>query len=247
VKELAKLAVSAIRKDLMMQAPTTLPPPAPGPGPDLPAPPGVVASTQLPPGGSPRALYQALRAKREVLGDYMGRLLNRRNTVTERLSQPNIGGAERTALEQHLQELNARIIAMEKQIAAADAEVAGAAGIPGAAVPETRDRPGGLPDEVPIIGSVFGGIALVIVAIAYARRLWKGATKIVTQIPAALEARFTRFEQSLDAVAIEIERVSEGQRFLTKVLTEQGPRALGAGPAEPVEVRAGVAEPVRRT
>jgi hypothetical protein len=230
-----------------MQAPTTLPPPPPGQGPDIPPPPGVVASTQLPPGGSPRAMYQALRAKREVLGEYMSRLLNRRNGVTERLSQSNVGTAERTALEQHLQELNARIIAMEKQIAAADAEVAAAAGIPGAAVPETRDRPGGLPEEVPVIGSVFGGVALVIVASAYARRLWKSATKVVTQIPAAFEARFTRFEQSLDAVAIEIERVSEGQRFLTKVLTEQNPRALGAGPAQPIEVRAGAAEPVRRS
>jgi hypothetical protein len=207
----------------------------------------MVGSTQQP-AGAPREIYQALRAKREVLGEYMSRLLNRRSNVTERLSQPNIGTAERTALEQHLQELNARIIAMEKQIAGADAEVAQAAGIPGAAVPARQDGAGsGVPEAAPVIASVFFGIALVIVATAWARRLWKGATKVVTQFPAAFEARFTRFEQSLEAIAIEIERVSEGQRFLTKVLTEQRPPALGAGPAEPVEVRAGVAEPVRRT
>jgi hypothetical protein len=206
----------------------------------------VIATTQQP-AGAPREVYQALRAKREVLGDYMSRLLNRRNGIAERLNSPNVTSAEKTALEQHLQELNARIITMEKQLAAADAEVAAAAGIPGAAGPDRRDAGGGPPEAAPVIASVFFGIAVVIVAIAYARRLWKGATKVVAQIPAALEARLTRFEHSLDAVAIEIERVSEGQRFLTKVLAEQAPRALGAGPAEPVEIRAGVAEPVRRT
>ena len=229
-----------------MQAPTVEVSPAPAPQPALPASQPVTISTrQL--GGSPRAVFEALRAKREVLGDQMSRLLNRRNNVAERLNNPNVGSAEKVALEQHMRELNERIVDMEKQLHAADAEVAAAAGVPGAAVPESRDAGNsGPPKEMLIIGTVFSGIALVIVAFAYARRLWKGATKVVTQIPAAFEARLTRFEQSLDAVAIEIERVSEGQRFLTKVLADPTARALGAGPAQPVEIRAGVAEPVRR-
>jgi hypothetical protein len=207
----------------------------------------VITTQQL--GGSPRAVYQALRAKREVLGDQMSRLLNRRNTVSERLNSPNVGPAEKVALEQHIQELNTRIIDMEKRLHESDAEVAAAAGVPGAMTSESRGggANAGPPEEMLIIGTVFSGIALVIVAFAYARRLWKGATKVVSQIPAAFEARLTRFEQSLDAVAIEIERVSEGQRFLTKVLAEESPRALGAGPAQPVETRAGVAEPIRRS
>jgi hypothetical protein len=206
----------------------------------------VTGSTQQP-GNSPRAVYEALRTKREVLGEYMSRLLNRRDNVSERLNSPNLTPAEKAALEQHLAELNARIIDMEKQLHTADSEVAAAAGVPGSTVPESRGgATGGPPEEMLIVGTVFAGIALVIVALAYARRLWKSATKVVTQIPAAFEARFTRLEQAVDAVAIEIERVSEGQRFLTKVFTEQNPRALGAGPAQPVEIQAGVAEPVRR-
>jgi hypothetical protein len=223
-----------------MQAPTAGPSPAPAPRPAQPASPVTVSV------GSPRAVYQGLRAKREVLGDQMSRLLNRRNNVAERLNNPNVGPAEKAALEQHIGELNERIVDMEKQLHASDAEVAAAAGVPGAAVPESRGGgTGGPPEEMLIIGTVFSGIALVIIALAYARRLWKGATKVVAQIPAAFEARLTRFEQSLDAVAIEIERVSEGQRFLTKVLADPSARALGAGPAQPVEIR-GVAEPVRR-
>jgi hypothetical protein len=229
-----------------MQARTVEPSPAPAIEP-VPQAPHPVAVQIEQPGGSPRAVYQALRAKRGVLSEYMSRLLNRRENVSERLNQPNISPAEKVALEQHLQELNGRIIDMEKQLHTSDAEVAAAAGVPGAAVPESRDvGRGGPPVEMLIIGTVFAGIALVIVAVAYARRLWRGATNVVAQIPAAFEARFARLEQSLDVVAVEMERVSEGQRFLTKVLTEQTPRALGVGPAEPIEIRAGVAEPVRR-
>jgi hypothetical protein len=196
--------------------------------------------------GSPREVYQAVQAKREVLGEYMNRLLNRRNNVAERLTNPRIENAEKEALEEHLKELNTRIIDMEKQLHKSDAEVAAAAGIPGATGREPRPDNGGPPEEMLIVGTVFSGIALVIISVAYARRLWKGTTKAVSQVPAALEARLTRFEQSIDAVAIEIERVSEGQRFLTKVLSDENPRAIGAGAAQPVETRAGVADPIRQ-
>lgn len=43
-----------------------------------------------------------------------------------------------------------------------------------------------------------------------------------------VEARLARIEQSIEAVALEIERISEGQRFTTKLLSEShregGPR-----------------------
>ena len=219
--------------------------PGPPPAPDFPGPPPAPATIQHA-GGSPRVVFQAVQAKREVLGEYMSRLLNRRNNVAERLNNPNITPAEKAALEEHLRELNNRIIGMEKQLEQADAEVAAAAGVPGSTVPESGGMRNGPPEEMLIIGTVFSGIALVIVAFAYARRLWKGATQVVSQIPAAFEARLTRFEQSIDAMAIEIERVSEGQRFLTKVLAEDSQRALGAGPAQPIDVSSKVAEPVRR-
>jgi hypothetical protein len=227
----------------MQQGTTIQPPPPPPPLTELGAPQMPVRISQP---GSPREVYQAVQAKREVLGEYMNRLLNRRNNVAERLTNPRIEDAEKDALEEHLKELNTRIIDMEKQLHKSDAEVAAAAGIPGATASEPRPIRNGPPDGVAIIGTIFGGIAMVILAVAFARRLWKGTTKVVSQIPGALEARLTRFEQSIDAVAIEIERVSEGQRFLTKVLSEQNPRAIGAGPAQPIETRAGVADPVRR-
>jgi hypothetical protein len=39
-------------------------------------------------------------------------------------------------------------------------------------------------------------------------------------VPQVTEARLARIEQAVDAIALEIERISEGQRFTTKLLSE---------------------------
>lgn len=212
-------------------------PPAPPAPPPLPTqvPVDVMVDGAPLAGASPALAYRAAKEKREVLGEYMSRLLNRRENIMGELRSPNITPAERTALENHLTEVNGSIIAMEKQMATADQEVASAAAVPGSTIQPPRERQEGPPEEAIVVGSAFMGICSVIIAIAWARRIWRGGGKVVAQIPTAFENRFTRLEQSLDAVAIEIERVSEGQRFLTRVFGDQNPRPLGAGAMQPVE------------
>src|SRR3981081_625323 len=39
--------------------------------------------------------------------------------------------------------------------------------------------------------------------------------------PAPSEARLARIEQAVEAIALEVERISEGQRFTTRLLSEQ--------------------------
>ena len=48
--------------------------------------------------------------------------------------------------------------------------------------------------------------------------------------------RLDRIEQAIEAMAVEAERISEGQRFVTKLLSERAkePAGLGAGPASGV-------------
>ncbi len=55
------------------------------------------------------------------------------------------------------------------------------------------------------------------IARAYARRLDRGAGKLPTEVAARLE----RMEQAIDSIAVEVERISEGQRFTTKLLSER--------------------------
>ena len=40
---------------------------------------------------------------------------------------------------------------------------------------------------------------------------------------AQLDERLARIEQAIDAMAVEMERVSEGQRFTTKLLSDRAP------------------------
>ena len=42
-----------------------------------------------------------------------------------------------------------------------------------------------------------------------------------SQLPPDLSERLGRMEQGIDAIAIEVERVSEAQRFVTKILAER--------------------------
>jgi hypothetical protein len=39
-------------------------------------------------------------------------------------------------------------------------------------------------------------------------------------VPVEVASRLERIEQALEAVAIEVERISEGQRFTTRLLSE---------------------------
>lgn len=48
-------------------------------------------------------------------------------------------------------------------------------------------------------------------------------------ITSGADARFARLEQAVDAIALEVERISEGQRFTTKLLSEQARRTEKAG------------------
>jgi hypothetical protein len=52
------------------------------------------------------------------------------------------------------------------------------------------------------------------------------------------DARLERLEQAVESIAIEIERVSEGQRYVTKLMSEKAQPMLGeAGVAVPAQAR----------
>jgi ribonuclease D len=50
------------------------------------------------------------------------------------------------------------------------------------------------------------------------------------QVPSEVMSRLERIEQAVDAIAVEVERISEGQRFTTKLLSETRGNALPAPP-----------------
>lgn len=68
-----------------------------------------------------------------------------------------------------------------------------------------------------VIGSV---IVLLPIARAFAKRIDRASEK---QVPGHVDARLERMEQAIDAIAEQVERVAEGQRFTTKLLSERAP------------------------
>ena len=98
-----------------------------------------------------------------------------------------------------------------------------------------RDQ--GPPEEVFVLSGMFLVIVLLPLSIAFARRIWRRGAAAVSAIPKEFSDRFGRLEEAVDAIAVEVERVGEGQRYVTRMLTEGGARALGAGPAEHINVR----------
>ena len=72
---------------------------------------------------------------------------------------------------------------------------------------------------IPIVAIVVGGAVAIFapLARAHARQLDKQGAGMTPEIGTRLE----RMEQSIEAIALEIERISEGQRFTTKLLADR--------------------------
>jgi hypothetical protein len=153
--------------------------------------------------------------------------------------EPSSGrGADKAGLEKRVGTIDARIEALDKQIAQADAQVASAAAIPGAIVerpPEPRQGP---PEEVFVLSGMFIVIVFFPLSVALARRIWKRSTAAVAALPHDIIERFTQIDQAVESIAVEVERIGEGQRFITRVLSEQGRPALAEPASRGVEVRA---------
>lgn len=87
------------------------------------------------------------------------------------------------------------------------------------------------PGEVLIAFGAFTAIAFSVKAIATAAvRYQETKLKYSGQPSVSLsDARIERMEQAIDAIAIEIERISENQRFTTRLLAKREDRAISRG------------------
>lgn len=81
-----------------------------------------------------------------------------------------------------------------------------------------------IPVEVVIVPFVFSIPGIVIMTkMWFSHREKMAGLKGGRQLPAITDARFERLEQAVESIAIEMERVSEGQRFVTKLLSDRAP------------------------
>ena len=167
-----------------------------------------------------RAQLSALRSQRSELSNQLINVAERRHELSEELKTAP-AGPSRTGLEERIAVLDKRIIQIESDIAATGRQVS-AAPLEISSQGMAGD-PADVPENVAIISVSFIGLILFPLAMVLARNLWKrGSIKKTAPLQLAGDAgqRLERLEQGMDAIAIEIERVAEGQRFVTRLLSE---------------------------
>lgn len=191
--------------------------------------PGQVVITTPGAAGGASAIYRGFRAQREELANQQENLQDTRGELMRELEQLPQNAPGRAGIEARIAGIDARIAAMDKQIADADAQVAKAAAIPGAIVEPPRIVRSGPPEEMYIVGMVFTFLCAIPIVVAWSRRLWKRGSVAIAPFPKEIAERLGRLEQSADSTALEVERIGEGQRFLTRLFTEgEMARALNA-------------------
>ena len=206
-----------------MPTPTTIQQsPAPAP---VPAAPAVAGTPQ--PAARPftRTEVAALRARREELSDQLQSAAGRRSQLAEELKNADDGARE--GLQQRIAVLDGRIVQLERDIAETGQQLTSApAGLVAVSSSPFGGYRGLSPDQITGISVVFVVLVMFPIAIALARLLWKRATTHAPPpLPGETSQRLERLEHAMDSVAVEMERVSEAQRFMTRILTEGKPES----------------------
>jgi hypothetical protein len=170
------------------------------------------------------------------LGSQLTNVQERRAELAQEYERST--GVNRAGIEQRLVILDKRILQLESELSQTGFEVAGARAQ--IVVPDVRQRFDMNPGQVTGLSIVFTIFVLGPLSLAAARNLWRRASHPALP-PGWSESsqRLERLEQAVDTIAIEIERVSESQRFMTRLMTKQagidsdGDRGPGAGQGNP--------------
>jgi hypothetical protein len=194
-----------------------------------------------------RVQIRELQARRSEISSQISNITDRRDEIAKQLRDA-APGADRAGLEARLATLDKRIVDLENDLNVTGKQLASAKGDAAAYV--VQSSRGGSDNslssnQVTGLGVVFMIAVLLPMTITFGIRMLRRGRPVGGAAPMSpeLSQRFERIEQGIEAVAIEVERISEGQRFVTKVLGERGAPALGPGPAESIPV-AGAAERV---
>ena len=185
-----------------------------------------VAPSAAPPQSEVALQLQALQHQQAISIDKLVNLTSERAAVAREVQ--NSAGEQQRIYVKSLADLDNAIANTQAAVAQTREQISALQGVrvvspvaaPIALVPPTP-RMFGLSRE-----EFGGGAALVLllpIALAAAWRVWRGGRRTTTAIEGDDVTRFSRLEQAVDAIAIEVERISESQRFSAKLLAERKP------------------------
>jgi uncharacterized protein YhaN len=163
----------------------------------------------------------ALARRSSRLSDQLSSAQDRRDDVARELENASTS-TNRSGLEDRLRFLDERILSLEKEVGeTSQARASLEANYSATAVAETGGK-----SSITIgpVSLTFAFLVLFPISLAIARSIWRRTSRRAEQAAQPLaDARFAQLEQAIDTVAVEIERVAEGQRFVTRLLREGQP------------------------
>jgi hypothetical protein len=210
-------------KELTPATPSAPPPPAQGSG-------GLLAGAPVDPLAPTPASelaklsYSELRQRLNTLREQRSDLASRREALAS--GYEGATGANKEGMGARLQTLDNNIVMYEKEIAAVGRELAVKSGQRGAYTSDPGSQSNSNQfNDGDMAGAVFGTfLSTMLIATFVARRYVRRRTG---RMPAAntpnmlaSNERLDRIENAVDSIAVEIERVSENQRFMTRLMTE---------------------------
>jgi hypothetical protein len=172
----------------------------------------------------------ALQDQRNELSNQLISANTRRNELSRSLRSAR-PGPDQTGLESRITQLDGRIVTIEGDIAASGRALSAA---PSGLIRQTSTSTGvpqgrfgqpsaGQMTAITIIGMI---TVLMPLSIAFGRMLLRRANRPPPpQIPKDVSDRLERMEHGIDAVAVEVERIGEGQRFVTQLMSDRAQRA----------------------
>ena len=172
----------------------------------------------------------AARMKIEQMRESLQDFAERRNSVAGQLRRADIDA--RPGYQARLENLDANINQLQNQITQATLAISNAPA--SAFVGSSSARFGRGPDFVfprgpepfiPIVG-IIGGVFITVSLIGLVRTIIGRRASTVRAIPDPETGRQLRqLQESVDTIALEVERISESQRFMTKVFANRDPAA----------------------
>ena len=170
----------------------------------------------------------ALVSQREQLNDQLEEVTDRRNDIMAQL-RSNPPQVAQASLESELKVLDQRVVQLHNDLSLVGREIARASPELIAMTREPDEQP---PGDNFAQGAAAGGASVFLLMsafVVFARRRWRKTGRAGSlALPAADSERLQRMENGIEAMAIEIERISENQRFVTKLLSES--RAAESAP-----------------
>lgn len=168
---------------------------------------------------------RGLEARSSELQDQLRDAQRVRREVAEelRVADP----AARAGLEQRLKMIDERIIQLEASITETGQQLTSLpAGIALAAQRQAAAERAamGNDEEEMFFGGFFLGVALIASAMWVRRFRNRGRRREREALGGVRSEQFTRLEQAVDAIAVEVERIAEGQRFTAKLMAESAER-----------------------